>query len=81
MKKTKIIRLTLDVTDGSRLPFSFVGLAPIQLSEARAAARAGWIAGIEQSATFVKDAVEMTADYIRRKEDAKFEEAFAALEC
>jgi hypothetical protein len=33
----------------------------------------------ENSAAFAKH--EMTADYLRRKEDAKFEEAFAALEC
>jgi hypothetical protein len=26
-------------------------------------------------------AVEMTAEYLRRKEDAKFEDAFAKLEC
>jgi hypothetical protein len=38
-------------------------------------------AGVELERWDLEDAVEMTADYFRRKEDAKFEEAFAALEC
>ena len=29
----------------------------------------------------LEDVVEMTAEYMRRKEDAKFEGAFAKLEC
>jgi hypothetical protein len=30
---------------------------------------------------YLEDAVEMTAAYVRRKEDAKFEAAFAKLDC
>ena len=36
-------------------------------------------AGVEFEPWGLEDVVEMTADYCRRKEDAKFEEAFAAL--
>jgi hypothetical protein len=36
-------------------------------------------AGLEEAPWDLERVVEMTADYMRRKEDAKFEEAFAAL--
>jgi IS1 family transposase len=36
-------------------------------------------AGLELKPWRLENAVEMTADYLRRKEDAKFEEAFASL--
>ena len=36
-------------------------------------------AGVEMKPWRLEDVVEMTADYLRRKEDAKFEEAFASL--
>ena len=35
-------------------------------------------AGVEQERWDLERAVEMTADYLRRKEDAEFEQAFAA---
>ncbi len=38
-------------------------------------------AGVELEAWDLERVVEMTADYCRRKEDAKFEAAFAELEC
>jgi hypothetical protein len=38
-------------------------------------------AGIELERWSLEQVVEMTAEYLRRKEDAKFEEAFAKLEC
>lgn len=38
-------------------------------------------AGVELAQWGLEDAVEMTANYMRRKEDAKFEAAFAELEC
>jgi IS1 transposase len=38
-------------------------------------------AGIEFEAWDLERVVEMTAEYCRRKEDAKFEAAFAELEC
>lgn len=38
-------------------------------------------AGVEWEAWTLERVVEMTADYMRRKEDAKFEQAFAELEC
>ena len=38
-------------------------------------------AGVEFERWSLERAVEMTADYIRRKEDAKFEKAFAEFEC
>ena len=38
-------------------------------------------AGVELERWTLEQAVEMTAEYLRRKEDAKFEEAFAQLEC
>jgi hypothetical protein len=37
-------------------------------------------AGVEQSAWSLEDVVELTGEYLRRKEDAKFEAAFAELE-
>ena len=37
-------------------------------------------AGVEFERWSLEQVVEMTADYLRRKEDAKFEEAFAKLE-
>src|ERR1700730_11788864 len=37
-------------------------------------------AGLEETPWSLERAVEMTAEYCRRKEDAKFEEAFAELE-
>lgn len=33
--------------------------------------------GVEYEGWFLEQAMEMTADYLRQKEDAKFEEAFA----
>lgn len=36
-------------------------------------------AGVKFEAWDLEQVVEMTADYMRRKEDAKFEEAFAKL--
>jgi IS1 family transposase len=38
-------------------------------------------AGVELAQWGLEQVVEMTADYLRRKEDAKFEAAFAELEC
>src|ERR1700682_5745256 len=38
-------------------------------------------AGVEYEAWDLERVVEMTAAYMRRKEDAKFEKAFAKLEC
>src|SRR5437660_12536501 len=38
-------------------------------------------AGVEYERWSLEQAVEMTAEYHRQKEDAKFEEAFAELEC
>src|SRR5207244_620393 len=38
-------------------------------------------AGVEYERWGLEQAVEMTAEYLRRKEDAKFEDAFAKLEC
>jgi len=38
-------------------------------------------AGVELEAWGLETVVEMTADYCRRKEDAKFEDVFAELEC
>jgi hypothetical protein len=38
-------------------------------------------AGLEEKPWSLERVVEMTAEYIHRKEDAKFEEAFAELEC
>lgn len=38
-------------------------------------------AGVEFEAWTLERVVEMTVAYMRRKEDAKFEEAFAELEC
>lgn len=37
-------------------------------------------AGVEYERWSLEQAVEMTADYFRRKEDAKVEEAFAAVD-
>lgn len=37
-------------------------------------------AGVEEKPWHLEDVVEMTAAYMRRKEDAQFEAAFAALE-
>ena len=39
------------------------------------------LAGVEFEAWDLERVVEMTAEYCRRKEDAKFEAAFAELEC
>jgi hypothetical protein len=36
-------------------------------------------AGVEYGRWSLEQAVEMTAEYLRRKEDAKFEDAFAKL--
>jgi hypothetical protein len=38
-------------------------------------------AGVEFERWSLEQAVEMTAEYLRRKEDAKFEDAFAKMEC
>jgi hypothetical protein len=38
-------------------------------------------AGLEEKPWSLERVVEMTEDYFRCKEDAKFEEAFAELEC
>jgi hypothetical protein len=38
-------------------------------------------AGVELGHWTLEDVVEMTAEYLRRKEDAKFEEGFARREC
>jgi hypothetical protein len=38
-------------------------------------------AGVEFERWTLERVVEMAADYLRRKEDAEFEKAFAALEC
>jgi hypothetical protein len=38
-------------------------------------------AGVEYERWSLEKVVEMTADYLRRKEDAKFETAFAELAC
>ena len=38
-------------------------------------------AGIELERWSLEQVEEMTAEYLRRKEGAKFEEAFAKLEC
>jgi hypothetical protein len=35
--------------------------------------------GVEYEGWFLEQAVETTADYLRQKEDSKFEEAFAAI--
>jgi hypothetical protein len=38
-------------------------------------------AGVELKRWSLEDVVEMTAAYLRRKEDAKFEAAFSRLDC
>ena len=38
-------------------------------------------AGVEYERWSLEKVVEMTAEYLRRKEDAEFEKAFAELEC
>ena len=51
------------------------------LSRARGVVRHGRHARAELVERGKEQVVEMTVDYWRQKEDAKFEEAFAKLEC